>query len=91
MQPFVSQQSEDPNKELVDADCDQMFRQQVNGRASLVIAGQGPSGTEISDSLSRSESHSGFDNDVATMNSVLYRIRNSPPTRPFTLRDLQFD
>lgn len=39
---------------------------------------------------SESNSHGGFDNDPATMNSVLYRILGREPARPFVSRDLQF-
>jgi hypothetical protein len=54
---------------------------------SLVIAGE-PAHDD--GALSRSDSHSGFDNDPDTMNSVLRRILGDQPKRLFTLRDLQF-
>ena len=40
--------------------------------------------------LSQSESHGGFDNDPATLNSVLERILGRTPTREFRSRDLQY-
>lgn len=42
--------------------------------------------------VSRSETHGGFDNDLATMNSLIWRILGGkkPTARPFTVRDLQF-
>jgi hypothetical protein len=40
---------------------------------------------------SQSDTHGGFDNDVATMNSVLYRILGSTPSRPFSRHDLNYD
>ncbi len=37
-----------------------------------------------------SPSHGGFDNDPASMNSILRRILNAEPDRPFTARDLDY-
>ncbi len=63
-----------------------LFQKQVDGLRSLVVAGvQGAEG-----SLSESDSHGGFDNDPATMNSILYRILGGAPAKTFELRDLQF-
>ena len=62
------------------------FRKTLNGNPNLVIAG---AGTDIPN-LSRSDSHGGFDNDAATMNSVLWRILGEEPKRPFEVRDLQY-
>jgi hypothetical protein len=64
----------------------QLFEQPIGARPSLVIAGvdQGPT------SECRSDSHGGFDNDEWTLNSILTRILNGPPGRPFTTRDLQY-
>jgi hypothetical protein len=63
-------------------------------RDNLIIAGQAPAGAENDPknmpNISRSNSHGGFDNDPDTLNSVLYRILDGPPPRPFTTRDLQF-
>ena len=63
-----------------------LFGPPIDGLPAVVIAGidQGPG------SLSRSSTHGGFDNDPATLNSVLYRILGTEPVRPFTTRDLQF-
>jgi hypothetical protein len=66
----------------------------LDGR--LVIAGAG--GPSPADPLkekfpvSRSETHGGFDNDIGTMNSLIWRILGGvpPKARPFTVRDLQF-
>jgi hypothetical protein len=98
-----------------DPEIEKLFRQSVDGRPALVIAGaelsaperragrrHGPAATRAAangrrasdrldlSSLSRSDSHGGFDNDDATMNSVLYRILGRAPARAFDARDLQF-
>lgn len=39
---------------------------------------------------SRSDSHGGFDNDVATMNDVLKRVLGGKPSRPFREGDLNY-
>jgi hypothetical protein len=90
MERFISYKSSDPNKELVDKDLDALFKKNVNGWPSLIVSGKGRGDIQISPSLSRSETHGGFDNDEYTMNSVLYRIIGDKPKRPFTLRDLQY-
>ena len=90
MERFISHDSQDPNKDIVDPDVAALFKKKVNDLPSLVIAGEGRSSTRISPSLSRSETHGGFDNDEYTMNSILYRILGREPNRPFTLRDLQY-
>jgi hypothetical protein len=62
-------------------------------RARLVIAGQAPADSNDSKlwpNVSRSDTHGGFDNDPATMNSVLYRILGNAPLRPFSARDLDY-
>jgi hypothetical protein len=91
MERFVSRNSSDPDKSLVNPVLEALFKQKVNGWDSLVIAGAGGASESISPSLSRSESHGGFDNDEATMNSVLFRILGAAPMRPFTVRDLRFE
>lgn len=91
MERFISRASEDPNKELVDVDLEALFKKSVDGLPSLVVAGRGDSSVTLSPSISRSDTHGGFDNDEYTMNSVLWRILGKQPTRPFTMRDLQFD
>jgi hypothetical protein len=61
------------------------------GLPHLIIAGEKrePEGGERTSS--QSGSHGGFDNDVATMNSVLYRILGKAPARPFSRHDLDYD
>ena len=90
MERFISSESQDPNKELVDKEVEALFKKKVNGLPSLIRAGEGGRSTLLSPSLSRSETHGGFDNDEYTLNSVLYRILEDKPKRPFTLRDLQY-
>jgi hypothetical protein len=90
MERFISSGSQDPNKDLVDPDMDALFKKKVDGYPSLVISGAGQRSATISPTLSRSESHGGFDNDEYTLNSVLYRILGDKPRRPFTVRDLQY-
>ncbi|MEW5771175.1 MAG: C1 family peptidase [Pseudomonadota bacterium] len=61
------------------------------GLPYLVIAGAGREAPEQARASSQSRSHGGFDNDVATMNSVLHRILGAQPARPFNARDLAYD
>jgi hypothetical protein len=64
-----------------------LFASKVDGRLSLVIAGRrGAAG-----SVSQSDTHGGFDNDSATLNSLLHRILGRAPSPGFSLRDLQYD
>ena len=63
----------------------------AQGLPMLIVAGASQEKTEQETTSSQSTSHGGFDNDVATMNSVLYRILGSRPTRPFNARDLAYD
>jgi hypothetical protein len=49
----------------------------------IVESGEGPQ--------CASETHGGFDNDAATMNSVLARILGAKPAAPFEPRDLQYE
>jgi hypothetical protein len=58
----------------------------VDGLPGIVISGAG----DKPGSISKSETHGGFDNDPNTMNSVLVRILGELPKIPFTARDLQF-
>ncbi|MEO6006026.1 MAG: C1 family peptidase [Opitutus sp.] len=67
-----------------------VFDRTTDGFPRLVIAGvNGPE-----HSVSRSDSHGGFDNDPATLNSLLCRILNvktlAEIPRRFEVRDLQF-
>lgn len=78
---------------LADPKIDKFFSKDVDGRPSLVIAGaQSGTGKKAFDSasLSRSETHGGFDNDLWTLNSVLHRILGRAPQPEFTPRDLRF-
>jgi hypothetical protein len=77
-------------RQFVDSDLGTLFSRKVDGRSSLVIAGAGPAGDDPHHTRSRSDSHGGFDNDEATMNSVLWRILGKAPKRPFTSRDLSY-
>jgi hypothetical protein len=65
---------------------------QPAGYASMVIAGAAPTSGAIDPfSVSRSNSHGGFDNDPDTLNSVLRRIlQREDLKRAFTDRDLQY-
>lgn len=92
MERFISAGSQDPNKELVDKEVEALFKKNLGGWPSLIVAGEGSRETVISPSLSRSSTHGGFDNDEYTLNSVLYRIIGMEPSEKsrFTLRDLQY-
>jgi hypothetical protein len=69
-----------------DAELGELFSGMVDGLPSLVVAGiEGGDGA-----TSRSDTHGGFDNDPATLNSVLFRILGEPPKRAVTVRDLQY-
>jgi len=70
----------------VDSQLHELFSRPVNGHPSLVIAGV--EGDKFS--MSRSESHGGFDNDPDTMNSILRRILGHEPNPLFGVRDLQY-
>lgn len=78
-----------------DATLSNLFsRKTPDGHPSLVIAGAAavPQPPDPF-SVSRSESHGGFDNDADTLNSILRRILNPPDgklAREFTTRDLQY-
>jgi hypothetical protein len=69
-----------------DGQLKRLFRGDVDGRPSMVVAGPGGA----PGSISSSKTHGGFDNDPDTLNSVLWRILNKRPHRPFTTRDLKF-
>ena len=62
-----------------------------DGLPSLIIAGANREPDGLEKASSQSTSHGGFDNDVATMNSVLHRILGGAPTRPFSRHDLTYD
>jgi hypothetical protein len=69
-------------------------RRAANRRPSVVIATKVlPNGDADPFSASHSESHGGFDNDPATLNSILRRItepNDGKLAREFTSRDLQY-
>ncbi|WP_197534916.1 C1 family peptidase [Symmachiella dynata] len=85
MERFVSETT-NGDAEDVDEDLARLFSRPVDEKPSLIVAGK--AGDESS--VSRSDSHGGFDNDPATMNSILRRILKNIPNREFTVRDLQF-
>ena len=60
------------------------------GLPRFIIAGGPPELAGQEKASSQSRSHGGFDNDAATLNSVLYRILGGTPPRPFTPRDLDY-
>ena len=63
----------------------------ADGLPRLITAGGQREAAGLERASSQNASHGGFDNDPATMNSVLYRILGSPPIRPFSRRDLAYD
>jgi len=63
----------------------------ADGLPRLIIAGANREAEGKEKGSSQSSSHGGFDNDAATMNSVLYRILGGTPTRPFSRHDLGYD
>jgi len=65
--------------------------QDANGLPHLIIAGANNEPLGKEQASSQSSSHGGFDNDVATMNSVLYRILGGAPSRPYSKHDLNYD
>jgi hypothetical protein len=71
----------------VDPELRKLVSTTVDGYPSLVVAG----GRGAAGSVSQSNTHGGFDNDCATMNSVLHRILGKAPTPAFVLRDLQYE
>jgi hypothetical protein len=84
-------------KACIDADkkLATLFGGQVDGRPALVVSEGIPlapaqEAAAIQQGASVSHSHGGFDNDCATMNSVLTRVLGSVPKRPFTARDLNY-
>jgi hypothetical protein len=80
----------DDDKELAG-----LFAGNVDGRPALVVSQGGPldptqEAAAIQQGASVSHSHGGFDNDTATMNSVLVRVLGGPPKRLFMPRDLNY-
>lgn len=66
-----------------------LFHRSDDGRLRLVVAGEMDPERDLANA-SESDSHGGFDNDPATLNSVLFRILGESPRRPFITRDLQY-
>lgn len=72
-----------------------LFSGTVDGRPALVVSEGVPldpakEAAAIQQGASVSHSHGGFDNDCATMNSVLTRVLGSAPKMLFTGRDLNY-
>ena len=67
----------------------QVFSDTINtsGIPLEFIYSLGPSHTEVP---THSETHGGFDNDVATMNDVLTHVLGAEPKRKFTKKDLDY-
>ena len=62
----------------------------ADGLPLLITAGGEREAAGRQRASSQSVSHDGFDNDPATMNSVLYRILGRTPVRPLSRRDLAY-
>ncbi len=84
-------------KAFIDADKQlaKLFSGSVDGRPALVVSEGIPidpakANTAIQQGASVSHCHGGFDNDCATMNSVLVRVLGGKPKRLFTPRDLHY-
>ena len=97
MERFINAKNKEltkPGNDFVDRTISKMFTDAKSRWPSLVISGAVLPDKNAKEKprpdLSRSESHGGFDNDAATLNSVLYRILGGPPKRGFDVRDLQF-
>jgi hypothetical protein len=72
-----------------------LFEKTVGDRPALVVSEGIPINAAnevaaIRQGASVSRSHGGFDNDCATMNSVLVRVLGGTPKRLFTPRDLHY-
>lgn len=78
-----------------DTQLSKLFAGNVDGRPALVISNgdsidSARESSAVAQGVSASRSHGGFDNDPLTMNSILTRVLNGPPSRPFTPRDLHY-
>jgi hypothetical protein len=78
-----------------DPDLARRYAGTIDGRPARVVSEGIPvdSAQEvaaIAQGASVSHSHGGFDNDSATMNSVLTRVLDARPARLFTARDLHY-
>jgi hypothetical protein len=86
MERFVSDRGV-RKREFTVPEVSRLFKREVSGQPSLVVAGR----AEGLKSTSRSETHAGFDSDEWTLNSILRRILGTTtPKPPFRLRDLQY-
>lgn len=78
-----------------DTELASLFSGAVDGRPALVVSEGIPidpahEAAAVARGASVSHSHGGFDNDCATMNSVLTRVLDGTPRRLFTARDLHY-
>ena len=62
-----------------------------DGLPQLIVAGGERELAGCPRASSQCATHQGFDNDPATMNSVLHRILGGAPTRLFSRHDLSYD
>jgi hypothetical protein len=84
MQRFIQQPGADADRKL-----SELFSRPVGDRPAVVVAGvTGAGGCKVGES--RSDTHGGFDNDEWTLNSILWRILDAEPKRPFSIKDLQY-
>lgn len=90
MERFVNGRNKEIKKALVDPVVSSLFNAMIDGWPALVISGVVLPEAKVRPDVSRSDSHGGFDNDMYTMNSVLFRILGKKPAREFTVRDLQY-
>ncbi|MGB5581108.1 MAG: C1 family peptidase [Woeseia sp.] len=67
------------------ADDNQRLARGLSNLQIHISAGKTPGAT-----VTRSQSHSGFDNDVPTMNNVLRRITGHKPVHPFDAKSLKY-
>lgn len=94
MERFVSKAGGD--LAALDKDVAKLFAgNNEKGWPNIVVAGAEPAPAKNAKDkpgpdISRSDSHGGFDNDPATLNSVMYRILGKAPKREFDMRDLQY-
>ncbi len=91
MERFINAANKDLDKHFIDRVISKLLHSTTGkGWLNLVISGSASAKEDVGPSISRSDSHGGFDNDPFTLNSVLFRILGKKPTRPFDTRDLQF-
>ncbi len=84
---FVSEGSQ-----LADPAVARLFKESVGSFPSLMIAQSDPNAPQTpSPDRAQSRTHGGFDNDPATMNSILWRVLRKKPQRLFLDRDLKFE